>query len=130
MSPTNLCFWIGLLSKLNNIDFQYALKQNKSNVDTFINLLQDNNLITNSVKWQNTYLTNSELKENYSHIQNFNKNTINRGYDCSSCDPFLLLITQLFHIELVHQYCGHSIIYTVSNPRKTLHYFSNTHHFW
>ncbi len=127
---SNLCFWIGLLSKLSNEDFQYALKQNKPNVDSFINLLKDNNTLTKNIKWQNSSLTNIEFKENYQHIQDFNKSTINKGYDCSSCDPFLLLITQLFHIELVHLFCGHSIIYTITNPRKTLHYFANTHHFW
>lgn len=126
----NLCFWIGLLSKLSNIDFQYAFKINKPNIDKFINILQENNTNTEFVLWQNELLSSNELKENFIHVKEFNKNTINQGYLCSSCDPFLLLITYLFHIELVHQYCGHSIIYTVKNPRKTVNYYSNSHHFW
>jgi hypothetical protein len=129
-SSRNLCFWVGLLNKLSNDDFQYAFNQNKPNIDSFINLLIDNNKYTKNIKWQNQSLSNNELKENYQHIHDFNKNTINKGYYCSSCDPFLLLITQLFNIELIHQYCGNSIIYTSNNPRKKLNYFANSHHFW
>ena len=126
----NLCFWSGLLSKLTNEDFQYAFKQNKSNIDVFINLLIDNNKYTENIKWQNHYLTSNELKENFNHIQHFDKSTIYRGYDCSSCDPFLLLITYLFQITLIHNYCGHSITYQTKLPRKTITYYANTHHFW
>ena len=129
-SSVNLCFWLGLLSKLTNDDFHYAFKQNKPNIDIFINLLMDNNVYTKNIKWQNHYLTDYELKENFNHIQDFDKSTINKGYDCSSCDPFLLLITHLFQITLIHQYCGHSIIYDSKSPRKKINYFANTHHFW
>jgi hypothetical protein len=130
MSSKNLCFWLGLLNKLSNDDFQYAFNQDKPNIDSFINLLMDYNIHTNNIKWQNNYLSANELKENFKHVRHFDKITIYKGYYCSSCDPFLLLITHLFNIELIHQYCGNSIIYSSNNPRKKLVFFANSHHFW
>lgn len=130
MSSKNLCFWLGLLNKLSNDDFQYAFNQDKPNIDSFINLLMDNNTYTDNVKWQYNYLSSNELKENFKHIRHFDKTMINKGYYCSSCDPFLLLITHLFNIELIHNYCGNSIIYSSKNPRKKLIFFANSHHFW
>jgi len=130
MSLKNLCFWSGLLSKLSDDDFQYAFNKNKPNIDTFINILMDNNTYTHNIKWQNNYLSSHELKENFAHIRDFDKTKINKGYLCSSCDPFLLLVSHLFNIELIHVYCGNSIIYTSNKPRKKINYFANTHHFW
>ena len=87
-------------------------------------------LSNGDVKWQYNYLSSNELKENFKHIRHFDKTMINKGYYCSSCDPFLLLITHLFNIELIHNYCGNSIIYSSNNPRKKLIFFANSHHFW
>ena len=30
------------------------------------------------------------------HIKEYNQNTISQGYLCSTCDPFLLLLSELF----------------------------------
>ena len=130
----NLCFWNGILSKLNDEDFKFANfyfnKTKDSRVIFFIEQLKSKNTKTNRIQWQNTLLSKKELDENFEHVQNFNIKSINKGYDCSSCDPFLLLITEIFQIEIIHQYCGNIITYKSDNPRKKVLFYSNRGHFW
>lgn len=150
----NLCFWVGILNKLkkedlkieglSSIDFQ-----NKSNdgIIKFINLLKNNNVKTENVLWQNQLLTKKELDENYNHVKDFDTSKINNGYDCSSCDPFILLITQLFKFEIEHKYCSNTISYkfekntkNTEDPKNPLNhsmrsdsklvFYSNKSHFW
>lgn len=131
----NLCFWNGILSKLNNEDLKFAhfnfnqtKRQNK--IIYFIEQLKEKNVKTNKIQWQNTLLSKKEINENYSHINDFQIDSINKGYDCSTCDPFLLLLAEIFQLEILHQYCGHDILYKSENPRRRVLFYSNRGHFW
>lgn len=129
----NLCFWNGILSKLNDEDYKFAnfnFIQSTNKINFFIEQLISKNTRTNKIQWQNSLLSKKEINENFEHVQNFNKSSINNGYDCSTCDPFLLLITELFQLEIVHQYCGNNILYKADNPRKKILFYSNRGHFW
>ena len=74
-------------------------------------------------------LSKKQLQENYHHIIEFNPNTINSGYDCSICDPFLFLVSHLFQVDINHDYNGHLMRYRVPNSFKLLNFRSNTGHF-
>ena len=130
----NLCFWNGILCKLNDEDYKFAnfyFNKTKDNrAISLIEQLKSKNLKTNKIQWQNTLLSKKELEENFEHVQNFNIKSINKGYDCSSCDPFLLLITEIFQLEIIHQYCGNNISYKADKPRKKILFYSNRGHFW
>ena len=56
-------------------------------------------------------ITSKSMNENREHILSFDSTTINRGYDCSTCDPFLLLISELFEVDISHDYNGNIISY-------------------
>ncbi len=129
----NLCFWNGILSKLNDEDYKFAnfnFIKSTNKINFFIEQLILKNTRTNKIQWQNSLLSKKEINENFEHVQNFNKSSVNNGYDCSTFDPFLLLITELFQLEIVHQYCGNNILYKADNPRKKILFYSNRGHFW
>ena len=125
------CFWNGILSSLSIDDFKYIGLVDKPNIQEFIHLLKNKNTKTLNTTWNNESLSNKQIEENMTHIQEFNINNINNGYYCSSCEPFLLLITQLFLIDINHNYNGHIIKYRINEtPRKLVKYRSDTGHFW
>ena len=57
---------------------------------------KENAIITSDVLWNGQSLRQQEMEENLKHIKEYNIQTICRGYLCSSCDPFLLLICQIY----------------------------------
>lgn len=113
------CFWDALRSRLNlnisNQEFiQYLKKNNKENV---------------SVLWNSGELTKKQMEENYEHIRDFNEYRINNGYDCSICDPFLILISELYNVNINHNYNGYNMEYTKNKSERTLNFYSDIGHF-
>lgn len=123
------CFWDGLLNNLKEDDFQRVFQVNKPNNKNFIKLLKNNNRKTKNIKWNGEIFSDKQLEENFIHIKDFNENSINNGYLCSICDPFLVLICELFTININHNYCGYLMTYTNNNFIKTLNFKSNKSHF-
>ena len=87
---------------------------------------------TKDVLWNGKPLSKKELVENLYHVHNLDVNNIDYGYLCSSCDPYLLLICQLYGINIQHDYNGTKILYTYKPDKyaKTLNFTSNNAHFW
>lgn len=124
------CFWDGILKGLSNEDFNRVFNINKPNNRGLVKLLIDNNSKeTKNITWNGDIFTNKQIEENYEHIKNFDINSIKKGYLCSVCDPFLILISKLFNVNINHRYCGHLMKYRITNPIKTLNFSSNTGHF-
>ena len=123
------CFWDGLLRNLNQEDLNLLNSNKNIKIKDFILLLKKNNKICENVKWQEENLSQQLLKENYEMIKIFNENNINQGYDCSSCEPFMILISELFKINIHHNFNGTIIKYIHTEPRKTVNYKSNQSHF-
>jgi len=124
------CFWDGILGSLTQEDFEttFGIERKPNNID-FVKLLQKSNKHTENVKWNNTVLTNKELEENYEHIKDYDINTMNQGYLCSTCDPFLLLTSEIFSVNIYHKYCGNVMQYITLQSKKTLYFSSNRGHF-
>tara|TARA_B100001093_G_C26477166_1_gene863199 strand:- start:296 stop:685 length:390 start_codon:yes stop_codon:yes gene_type:complete len=124
------CFWDGILNNLTNDDFQINFKINKpNNKGLVIFLKEQNSKETKNIKWNGTQLRDQEIEENFIHIKDYNVKSMNGGYLCSTCDPFLILICTIFNVNINHNYCGHMIKYTVPNPIKTLNFSSDKGHF-
>ena len=124
------CFWDGIIRSLTQEDLQLLNSNKNINNKDFILLLKKKNKICNNVKWQEENLNEQLLKENYEMVKNFNENNINQGYDCSSCDPIMILLSELFNITIHHNFNGNIIKYTYIEPRKTINYKSNQSHFY
>jgi|TARA_Y100000991_G_scaffold5506_1_gene4354 hypothetical protein len=123
------CFWDGILHNLNDDDFQRVFQVNKPNNKNLIKLLKDNNRKTKNINWNGEIFSEKQLEENFIHIKDFNEKFIGNGYLCSTCDPFLVLICELFTVNINHNYCGYLMTYTNSKSIKTLNFKSNKSHF-
>ena len=114
------CFWDGIRSKLNiNVD----------NVSLIRELKNKNQKITNII-WNDSSITNQQAEENYQHIKDFDENYIHNGYDCSVCDPFLILISLIYDVNIEHNYNGHIMNYTNPTSSNKIHFGSDRGHFW
>jgi len=129
------CFWNGILSKL---PLSLINKNLKINLDTkptpndFVILLKNHATMSVDVKWNNEPLTQKFMEENIEWISNYKVEGIYQGHDCSTCDPFLLLISQLFCVDIQHTYNNKYVTYTNSKnfDGLILNFISDTGHFW
>ena len=125
------CFWDGILQALDTSDFQVVGCNNRLNRRQLIDLLKNKNVEIEDVTWNGKKLTKQEMKEHFQAIKDYNINNINQGHLCSSCDSFLLLICQLFNVNIKHLYMNVNIEYQNEKiQRKTLNFASNHGHFW
>lgn len=113
------CFWDSLRKKL---------KIKEGNKDFILNLKKCNKKDT-SILWNDLKLTKKQLEENYEHIRDFDETKINNGYYCSVCDPFLILICEIYNVNILHNFNGHKMKYTKGDGYKILEFKSNTGHF-
>jgi hypothetical protein len=131
---TNLymtCFWDGLLRSLDIRDFQFGMKLNvKPQKTEFIRWLKRVNPYIVDVHWNNQELSKQEIEEHKKAIGSYKVADIRSGHMCSSCDSFLLLVSQIFQVNIQHSFINHLITYTnIKNARKTLRFVSNSRHF-
>lgn len=125
------CFWDAIVSSLNKDDFELFGEKNFTiNRQTVINFLKSKNTKCNNVLWQNQKLKEQELNEHIEAVKCYNIKGIGRGHWTSTCDSFLLLICQLFKVNINHKYCKTMITYKNSETvRRTINFNSNTRHF-
>tara|TARA_B100000700_G_C14478481_1_gene593950 strand:- start:211 stop:585 length:375 start_codon:yes stop_codon:yes gene_type:complete len=120
------CFWDSILKKLNKNDLQKYKIHNNLELVTF---LKEKNIKTDNVVWNNQKLSEKQKQENKQHIQSYQTNTISQGYLCSTCDPFLLLLSELFEITIQNNYNGNKIIYShKTNNKYTIQLNNNSSH--
>lgn len=129
------CFWNGLLARVSVNEINNALRvkySDKPDPKTFAQLLKENAILTTDVTWNGEYLSKNQLNENIEWVTNYNINGVHNGHDCSICDPFLLLICQLFVIDIYHNYNGSFIKYVNAKNicGKILSISSNKGHLW
>lgn len=95
------------------------LKLKKTNPTSLVEYLKENNTETIDTTWNGNFLTEQEMKDNKERISNI-KGT-NKGYDCSTCDPLLLLVCQIYDVSIYHNFNGTEISYENSKiSEKTL----------
>jgi len=113
------CVWDAIIKKLNL----------KTTPEGLLQKIKNKNIKTIDILWNGQELSDQTMEENIERIKSIKK--IKDGYDCSACDPLLLLIAQLYNRTIIHKYRGVTIKYTnKNNPKKILEFTSNTEHFW
>ena len=106
------CFWNSILNRLQEDKLFNDINNNiRITPLLFTRSLKRNNKKTNNVIWQGKELTEKQKEENLEHIKSYDEKEINNGYLCSSFDPFLFLICELFDISIINQYNGTRIEY-------------------
>ncbi len=117
------CFWDGLINGLDN-------NISKHTVSSFIQHLKNNNTLCHRVNCNGYILSIKFLYECKEAIDNYNINESSNGYLCSTCDPFLILYSQLYNVNINHKYNGVEILYNNYDGKKTIYFESNSGHFW
>ena len=120
------CFWDALIKHLKKEDLKIILKEQKITPLNLVKTLIIKNKIVNTITINNLKLSEKQKAENLDHINNFNFNSINDGYFCSTCDPFLILISDLLSININNNYNQNIIEYKpIYHSRYTI-YLKNT----
>lgn len=123
------CFWDGIMKSLNQNDFNF-INEKKINNYEFIKMLKKKTRKMTNVLWQGKPLREQEINEHIQAIKDYNINGIPNGHLTSVCDSFLLLICEIFKVNIVHRYMNIEIKYiNKEHVRKTVHYSSNNGHF-
>lgn len=129
------CFWDTLSHaiihpKLQPIRKKYDLPNNRRmNPKAVATFFKQNNIKTINVEWQSEKLTDKQLEENKEAIKDYDKKTVHKGYLCSTFDPFIFLLAELFEITIEHKYMQTTIIYkNTKKTRATIRFRSNNAH--
>lgn len=118
------CFWDGTLKALGK-------ESSPDHIRLFIRFLKHHNKKTPNIMWNDETLSSLQQEENMKAISLIDEMAIHHGYDCSTCDPVLFLVCELFNISVHHDYNGKMIKYTNKlYPTKVVRAFSNQSHFW
>ena len=130
------CVWRGVINALKK-DYQTCvdpvLKYKILNLSLkdLISLIRLNNKPTPLVMWNNNKITLQQQKENFDHIKFLREDELYNGYYCSTCDPLFFLLSELFKINIIHNYNGNRMKYVYTDdPRKTYIFSSDVGHFW
>ena len=124
------CFWDAIIRCISLNEMNTVFKTNYSIITPKLlaENLKINNKKTETVIWNGKDLSSSELTNHKEHIDCYDVNTINNGYWCSSCDPFLILISELFNISITNNFNGIKINYTNTISNKVIYLNNNNSH--
>jgi hypothetical protein len=118
------CVWKGLVEGL-----QDALSIKITKEQLYKNIKRKNKK-TFDMLWNDTKLTDKNLEENLEHIKELSEKDLTNGYLCSTCDPLLLLVGQIYKVSIQHNYAGTIIDYDNVNANIKMYFASNSYHFW
>jgi len=139
------CFWDSLFRNLiqkksfflinhySNKEYHDLYRYYDKDIKNVLDLslyLKENNKFTHNVRWNGEVLTKKQLEENFQHVKDYDVKTINNGYLCSTFDPFLLLISEIYNVKIINNYMDYKIIYDNINSRKEITINNNNSHMW
>lgn len=113
------CVWDSLVSGLNKLNFNV-------NRNSLLTHIKTNNKKTNTVKWNGESILEKMQDENYEAVTNITIS--NEGYFCSTCDPLMLIICELYNVSIEHSYNGHIMKYTMTDSKHLIKLSSNCGH--
>lgn len=114
------CVWRGLIA---------ALKIRNMCPIEFCAYIKSMNRDTPDMMWMGETLSEQLQKENKEHIDSLNPADVTEGYLCSTCDPLLLLVGQIYSVSINHLYLDDNIIYTNRNAKTKIYVVSTRLHF-
>lgn len=123
------CFWDGIFRKLNTDDWKF-IGYKPIDIKSLIKLLKSKSKHMNNVVWQGGHLEKKFVHEAINDIKEYKIETISGGHLTSGCDVFLLIICELFQVDILHHYNGNLIKYkNKKGGRRTLTFNSTKSHF-
>lgn len=118
------CFWNGLIKTLELNTTPYK----------FVEEIKERNCEVSKVSWKSkneqTELTQQQKQENFQAIQELKPSSVNNGYDCSTFDPVLFLVSELYYVNIDHYYNSNLIQYIHKDGTRKITLHSNRGHLW
>ena len=127
------CFWNGQIKAFRRNPGLQPQELDLTSAKRYAESLKQQNVLCKGIKVNEEELSQQQLKENFEAIQNYNTKDVNKGYLCSTCEPFLCLLSHLSGCRIVHEYNRVSITYEPWETKNSNHeivFKSNTSHFW
>ena len=119
------CVWDGLLQGLK----KFNLVKDDYTIDKLVQYVKNNNKKTINVTHNNNFLSDKLLEENFERICKISH--IKNGYFCSTCDPLMMLICELFNVNIIHKFIDVFVKYnSTANAKILLYVESDIEHFW
>ena len=103
------CFWTGIIKNLDEDDLKNLGLGKKPDVHKLIHTLKGLNKKENSVHWNGNPLSDKQKDENFHHIKDYKPKSAKNGYLCGTCDPFLILLSEVLKIDIEHTFLGNLI---------------------
>ena len=125
------CYWDTLIKNIKKKDIDIILKLQNIQPTTFAKALKEKNKLVNTITCNDDKITEQQQKENFEHIKDYDIKTVSNGYCCSTCDPFLILISDIFSITIINNYNNNIIIYKpVAVSRYIININNDKGHMW
>ncbi|AYV83903.1 MAG: hypothetical protein Hyperionvirus13_46 [Hyperionvirus sp.] len=136
------CFWRGIIIALgpmrieNVLGYKLAKRKKKKSTyvpDGFVKALMTagKGVLANDVLFNGAAISEQEKKEYATWIDTYDSTDIENGHLTGLCDPFLLLICQLFQINIEHKAKDGLRTYTNTKapPKSLIKFKSTKNHF-
>ena len=127
------CFWDTIIRHVRAEDLTSITKSGKNtplSVALGLQRINTENVSMDHVMWQGKRLTSKEIEEMKEWIRTdtHTEKSLKVGHYTSVCDPYLCLLCAKFNINIIHNYCGNRIIYSVQNHRYKIEVRSDRGH--
>jgi hypothetical protein len=119
------CFWNAVLHGIPKELYEDQIHHNPMSLVMY---LKARNRKTDEIKICGQLLNEQRKEENVEAIRCFDQNSIYHGYFCSTEDPFLFLIAEVFQISIYHTFLGKMFDYVHPHPKLKLFIHSNHGH--
>lgn len=124
------CFWDGILNGLKPEDYQFIQTPKCKTAVALAELLKSQNRYTRNVHIAGAPLTETQMAENHTAVSTYRVEDMGAGYLCPAHDYFLALVSELFHLDIHHNYNGFNIMYRYTpGARRVVHFTSDAGHF-
>jgi hypothetical protein len=122
------CVWDSIIAGIpreNFISAEFSKNKKKQiKPDMFVQYLIQNNTKTENITINKEKIPEKIINENFEMVKDFKIKSIRNGYLCSTYDPFLALVCEVFVCSLFNNFNGTYIKYEHVNP-KFIIYISN-----
>lgn len=124
------CFWDGILNGLKPEDYQFIQTPKCKTAVALAELLKSQNRYTRNVHIAGAPLTETQMAENHTAVCTYRVEDMGGGYLCPAHDYFLALVSELFHLDIHHNFNGYTIMYRYTpGARRKVWYTSDAGHF-
>ena len=124
------CFWDAIIRKLNSSEWSLLGLSGRVSPSVLCQQCKKKNrLVGDGILWQGKVISRQERSEHFEMIKDYGCHTWS-GHLTSSCDSFLLLLTDICCINIEHRGSYGVSNYTNPKAKRKIILHSNRGHMW